>query len=55
MAYVVKQLKRAPQRLSLALARRCFIMTGPNKSIPGELNGGFIGSNLAKGTSLIFG
>ena len=53
MAHVIKQLKRAPLRLSLA--RRCFIMTGPKKSIPVELNGGFMGSNLAKGRSLIFG
>ena len=52
MARLVQPLKRTPQRLSLS--RRCFIMTGPNKSIPIALNGGFIGSNLAKGKSLIF-
>ena len=40
MARVVKHLKGAHQ--CLRLARRCFIMTGPNKSIPVELNGGFI-------------
>ena len=31
------------------LVRRCFIMAGPNKSIPLELNGIFISSNLAQG------
>ena len=51
MARVVKQMKRAPQNLSLA---RRFIMTDPNKSIPVELNVGFIGSNLAKGGLFIF-
>ena len=53
MARMVKQLKRAPQRLSLAHCS--FIGVGPNKSIPVELNRGFIGSDLAKGKSLIFG
>ena len=53
MAYVVKQLKRAPQCLSLAC--HCFIMTGLDESIPVELHWGFIGSNLAMGRSLIFG
>ena len=44
MARMVKQLKRAPQRLSLAHCS--FIGIGPNKSIPVELNRGFIGSDL---------
>ena len=53
MARVVKKLKRDHQRIRLAC--RCLIMTVPNSSIPVELNGGVIGSNLAKCRSLIFG
>ena len=49
----VEQLKRAPQHSYLAGC--CFIVTGLNKSIPVELNESFIGCNLAKGRSLIFG
>ena len=51
MARVVTHLKRAPQ----SLAHRCFIMTGLNKLILVELNGGFICSSLTKGRSLVFG